>query len=153
MIELAVLRGFLDSRLRFSASVGSRGRARPRGRLALCGSSLGTVTGLFVLSGRVLAIPGGLLSAWIGKRRFIVVCLAAMAVGGMFVDKFGRPNVVIVAGVLISRLGLLLVMPWSNSVALLLALMVALTVIGSPSAGPIVATASQVLRPKARAAV
>ena len=80
------------------------------------------------------------------------VSIFTSPVGGMFADKFGRPDVVIVAGVLISRLGLLLVIPWSNSVPLLLAPMFAFTIIGGLSGGPIVALASQALRPETRAA-
>ena len=79
------------------------------------------------------------------------VSIISVPVGGVFVDKFGRPNVVIILGMLVGRLGLLLVIPFSQSAPILLLLMVVLTFIGSLPAGPIVALAPEVMRQNVRA--
>ena len=69
----------------------------------------------------------------------------------MIVDRFGRPNVIIVVGMLIGRLGLLMVIPWAHSIPVLLILMVVLTFVGTLPSGPMVALTSEVLRPETRA--
>ena len=51
-------------------------------RLALDVVQIGTLAGIFMLPGLVLAIPGGMISQWIGERRFLIACLLAMTLGG-----------------------------------------------------------------------
>jgi predicted MFS family arabinose efflux permease len=80
------------------------------------------------------------------------VAIVAVPLGGYLVDRIGRPNLIIVAGVLLWGCGLLLAIPWSNSLALLVALFAVTSLFGAVPPGPIVATASEVLRPEARAA-
>ncbi len=59
---------------------------------------------------------------------------------------------IISAGVLFWGFGLLLTIPWSTSVPLLVALFAVTYLIGNIPPGPIVALASEVLRPEARGA-
>lgn len=78
------------------------------------------------------------------------VAIFAIPFGGVIVDRFGRPNLIIVTGVVIWGFGLLLVIPWSHSIPLLVILFAATALIGNIPPGPIVALASEVLRPAAR---
>ncbi|MEH6526531.1 MAG: MFS transporter [Sneathiella sp.] len=50
--------------------------------LALDLIEMGTLVGLFMLPGLLLALPGGMISQKIGERRFLIGCLLAMAFGG-----------------------------------------------------------------------
>jgi predicted MFS family arabinose efflux permease len=45
--------------------------------------AVGTLVGLYMIPGLFLAIPGGVLSQWIGERRFLLGCLALMVAGGV----------------------------------------------------------------------
>lgn len=78
------------------------------------------------------------------------VSILAVPLGGVISDRFGRPNLIIVAGALIWGLGLLLIIPWSNSLTLLVILFAVTAVTAGLAAGPIVALASEVLRPETR---
>jgi len=80
------------------------------------------------------------------------VAIVAAPIGGVLADRSRRPNLLIVAGVLIWGLGLTLVLPWADSPLLLLTLIIVTAFIGSLPAGAIVALASEVLRPQARSA-
>lgn len=80
------------------------------------------------------------------------VTILSVPLGGFIVDKVGSPNIVIVVGMLIGRLGILLVIPFADSLPMLLALMAVLTFIGTLPSGPMLALSSEVLRPAARAA-
>jgi predicted MFS family arabinose efflux permease len=78
--------------------------------------------------------------------------IAANPLGGVLADRLRKPTLLIVACVLIWGLGQLLVIPWAGSLPLLLALMIATWFIGTLPPGPIVALASEVLRPQSRSA-
>ncbi len=80
------------------------------------------------------------------------IAIVAGPLGGYLVDRLGRPNMIISAGVLFWGFGLLLVIPWSTSIPLLVALFAVTYLIGNIPPGPIVALASEVLRPDARGA-
>ena len=80
------------------------------------------------------------------------VAIFAAPLGGIIADRFGRSNLIIVTGVLIWGFGLLLVVPWAHSIPLLVLLFAATALIGNIPPGPIVALASEVLRPQARGA-
>ncbi len=43
---------------------------------------LGTLIGLYMLPGIVIALPGGLLGQWFGAKRMVLVGLALMTAGG-----------------------------------------------------------------------
>jgi len=45
--------------------------------------AVGTLVGLYMIPGLFLAIPGGVLSQWVGERRFLIACLALIAAGGV----------------------------------------------------------------------
>ncbi len=78
------------------------------------------------------------------------VSILAVPLGGVISDRIGRPNLVIVTGALIWGLGLLLIIPWGSSLTLLVVLFAVTAVAGGVAAGPVVALASEVLRPKMR---
>ena len=80
------------------------------------------------------------------------VAIVAAPIGGVLADRSRKPNLLIVAGVLIWGLGLTLVIPWADSPLLLLTLIIVTAFIGNLPPGAIVALASEVLRPKARSA-
>lgn len=80
------------------------------------------------------------------------VAIVAAPVGGVLADRSRKPNLLIVAGVLIWGLGLMLVIPWADSPLLILMLIIVTAFIGSLPPGPIVALASEVLRPQVRSA-
>jgi MFS family permease len=52
-------------------------------QFSLGGLAVGTLVGLYMIPGLFLAIPGGMLSQWVGERRFLIGCLAFMAAGGV----------------------------------------------------------------------
>jgi MFS family permease len=72
--------------------------------LGLNVASVGTLIGVMMLPGVFIAIPAGLLSQWIGERRFMVFCLSAMVVGGL-VCGLGHSFGWLVAGRLIAGVG------------------------------------------------
>lgn len=78
------------------------------------------------------------------------VSILAVPLGGVISDRIGRPNLVIVTGALVWGLGLLLIIPWGSSLTLLVVLFAVTAVAGGVAAGPVVALASEVLRPKMR---
>jgi MFS family permease len=78
------------------------------------------------------------------------VAIVAGPLGGVLADRFRRPTLLIVACVLIWGLGLTLVIPWADSLSLLLALIIVVSFIGNLPPGPIVALAGEVLRPQVR---
>jgi predicted MFS family arabinose efflux permease len=80
------------------------------------------------------------------------IAIPAVPFGGYLTDRLRRPNLIISAGVLLWGCGMLLVMPWSGSIPLLVALFAVASLIGSIPPGAIVALASEVLRPEARGA-
>jgi MFS family permease len=80
------------------------------------------------------------------------VAIFAAPLGGVMVDRFGRATPIIVTGVVIWGFGLLLVIPWSHSIPLLIALFAVTALFGNIPPGPIVALASEVLRPATRGA-
>jgi len=80
------------------------------------------------------------------------VAIVAAPIGGVLADRSRKPNLLIVAGVLIWGLGLTLVIPWADCPLLLLTLIIVTAFIGSLPPGAIVALASEVLRPQARSA-
>jgi MFS family permease len=53
------------------------------GQFSLDALAVGTLVGLYMIPGLFLAIPGGILSQWVGERRFFLMCLALMAAGGV----------------------------------------------------------------------
>ncbi len=78
------------------------------------------------------------------------VAIVAGPLGGILADRVGRPTLLIVACVLIWGLGLTLVIPWADSLSLLLSLIIVVSFIGNLPPGPIVALAGEVLRPQVR---
>lgn len=71
--------------------------------LALGFTQLGTLIGLYMLPGIVLALPGGLLARWLGAERMVLSGLALMVVGGILM---GADSVLLVfAGRVVSGLG------------------------------------------------
>lgn len=80
------------------------------------------------------------------------VAVVAAPIGGVVADRSRKPNLLIVAGVLIWGLGLTLVIPWAGSPLLLLPLIIVTSFIGNLPPGAIVALASEVLRPQVRSA-
>jgi predicted MFS family arabinose efflux permease len=78
------------------------------------------------------------------------VAIIAGPVGGVLSDRLRRPTALIVTCVLIWGLGFTLVIPWADSLPLLLALVAFVSFIGNLPPGPIVALAGEVLRPQVR---
>lgn len=126
------------------------------GMVSLC-SLIGALNNAMVITS-VSFIPLFLISEGMaaGTAATVVgiglwVTILSVPLGGVIVDRFGRPNVIIVVGMLIGRLGLLLVIPWAHSIPVLLVLMVVLTFVGTLPSGPIGALSTEVLRPETRA--
>ncbi|MGI9323783.1 MAG: MFS transporter [Pseudomonadales bacterium] len=94
-------------------------------------------------------LEAGIAASVVGVALWVTIL--SVPLGGIIVDRFRRPNTIIVFGMLVGRLGLLLVLVWSQSIPVLLLLMVALTFVGTLPSGPILALAPQVLRPETRA--
>jgi MFS family permease len=78
------------------------------------------------------------------------VAIVAGPLGGVLADRSRKPNLIIVGGVLTWGHGLALVIPWSHSLPLLVTLIVVTSFIGNLPPGPMVALASEVLRPQSR---
>jgi MFS family permease len=69
---------------------------------------LGTLVGLFMLPGVVVALPGGVLGQRFGDKRVVLIALGMMAVGGMITALGGSP-VAVGAGRLVAGIGGVLV--------------------------------------------
>jgi predicted MFS family arabinose efflux permease len=78
------------------------------------------------------------------------VGIIAGPLGGMISDRLGRPTLFVATCVLIWGLGFTLVIPWADSLPLLLALVALVSFVASLAPGPIVALAGEVLRPHVR---
>lgn len=72
--------------------------------LALDALAVGTLVGLYMMPGLLLAIPGAMLSQWVGERRFLLGCLALMVAGGVICG-FAQGYWSIWAGRLVSGAG------------------------------------------------
>jgi cyanate permease len=71
--------------------------------LGLGFTQLGTLIGLYMLPGIVLALPGGLLARWLGSERMVLSGLAFMVIGGVMM---AADSVLLVfAGRVLSGLG------------------------------------------------
>jgi predicted MFS family arabinose efflux permease len=78
--------------------------------------------------------------------------ILGVPLGGFIADKVSRVNLLIVTTTLFWGFGMLLVIPFSHSPFLLVIVLATITVVGSLSAGAIVALTSAVLRPDVRSA-
>lgn len=67
-----VLAGLVVARVAFAYQFQSLAVVAPGfvGEFGLDALSVGTLVGLYMLPGLFLAIPGGVLSQWVGERRF-----------------------------------------------------------------------------------
>ena len=70
-------------------------------------ASVGTLIGLYLLPGIVLALPGGWLGRRFGEKRMVLGGLALMAVGGV-VSALGTSYAMLVAGRFITGVGVVL---------------------------------------------
>lgn len=70
-------------------------------------ASVGTLIGLYLLPGIVLALPGGYLGRRFGEKRMVLAGLALMAVGGA-VSAIGTSYSMLVAGRFITGVGVVL---------------------------------------------
>ncbi len=70
-------------------------------------ASVGTLIGLYLLPGIVLALPGGYLGRRFGEKRMVIGGLALMAVGGV-VSALGTSYAMLVAGRFITGVGVVL---------------------------------------------
>jgi len=70
-------------------------------------ASVGTLIGLYLLPGIVLALPGGYLGRRFGEKRMVLCGLALMAVGGV-VSALGTSYWMLVAGRFITGVGVVL---------------------------------------------
>ena len=80
-----VLAGCILARVAFAYQFQSLAVVAPGfiGEFGLDALSVGTLVGLYMLPGFFLAIPGGMLSQWVGERRFLTGCLATMVAGAL----------------------------------------------------------------------
>ena len=65
------------------------------GSLGLDKGQLGWLVGLYLLPGAVIALPGGLLGRRFGDKRLVLVGLALMSIGGIwlgFAQSFAEAN-------------------------------------------------------------
>jgi MFS family permease len=101
-----VLAGLVVARVAFAYQFQSLAVVAPgfMGEFGLDALSVGTLVGLYMLPGLFLAIPGGVLSQWVGERRFLTGCLAAMVAGGLICG-FASGYWSIFVGRLLSGLG------------------------------------------------
>lgn len=101
-----VLAGLIVARVAFAYQFQSLAVVAPgfMGELGLDALAVGTLVGLYMLPGFFLAIPGGVLSQWVGERRFLTGCLAAMVAGGLICG-FASGYWSICVGRLLSGLG------------------------------------------------
>ena len=70
-------------------------------------ASVGTLIGLYLLPGIVVALPGGYLGRRFGEKRMVLGGLALMAVGGV-VSALGTSYAMLVAGRLITGVGVVI---------------------------------------------
>ncbi len=70
-------------------------------------ASIGTLIGLYLLPGVVLALPGGWLGRRFGEKRMVLGGLALMAAGGT-VSAFGTSYAILVAGRVLTGVGVVL---------------------------------------------
>jgi predicted MFS family arabinose efflux permease len=70
-------------------------------------ASVGTLIGLYLLPGVVIALPGGYLGRRFGEKRMVMSGLALMAVGGV-VSAVGTSYAMLVAGRLITGVGVVI---------------------------------------------
>jgi predicted MFS family arabinose efflux permease len=79
-----VLTGLVVARIAFAFQFQALAVVAPGfvDQFALDALAVGTLVGLYMIPGLFLAIPGGLLSQWVGERRFLIGCLALIAAGG-----------------------------------------------------------------------
>jgi MFS family permease len=101
-----VLGGLIFARVAFAYQFQSLAVVAPgfMEEFGLDALSVGTLVGLYMLPGFFLAIPGGVLSQWVGERRFLTGCLVAMVAGGL-ICAVGSGYWSIFAGRLLSGLG------------------------------------------------
>jgi MFS family permease len=80
-----VLLGLVLARIAFAYQLQSLAVVAPgfMGELGLDAISVGTLVGLYMFPGLLLAIPGGVLSQWLGERRFLIGCFVTMIAGGV----------------------------------------------------------------------
>src|SRR5215468_3910655 len=80
-----VLAGLVLSRIAFAFQFQALAVVAPGfvAQFSLDGLAVGTLVGLYMIPGLFLAIPGGVLSQWVGERRFLIVCLTLMTAGGL----------------------------------------------------------------------
>jgi predicted MFS family arabinose efflux permease len=70
-------------------------------------ASVGTLIGLYLLPGIVLALPGGFLGRRFGEKRMVMGGLALMAIGGV-VSALGSSYAMLVAGRFVTGVGVVL---------------------------------------------
>src|SRR3954462_12882914 len=70
-------------------------------------ASVGTLIGLYLLPGIVVALPGGYLGRRFGEKRMVLTGLALMALGGI-VSALGTSYAMLVAGRLVTGVGVVI---------------------------------------------
>ena len=80
-----VLTGLVLARIAFSFQFQSLAVVAPGivDEFALDALAIGTLVGLYMIPGLFLAIPGGMLSQYVGERRYLIGCLALIVAGGV----------------------------------------------------------------------
>lgn len=80
-----VLAGLMVGRIAFGFAFQAMATVAPgvADGLNLDALAIGTLIGLFMLPGLVLAFPGGMLAQWIGESRMLGIGLAGMALGSL----------------------------------------------------------------------
>jgi predicted MFS family arabinose efflux permease len=76
-------------------------------QLSISYAEVGTLIGLFMLPGVVIALPSGLLGTCFGDKRVCVVGLVLMVFGGVLMG-FGQTYTTVFAGRLLSGIGAVL---------------------------------------------
>src|SRR5262245_16803353 len=101
-----VLTGLVVARVAFAYQFQSIAVVAPGivSKFGLDALSVGTLVGLYMIPGLLLAIPGGVFSQWVGERRFLIGCLALMVAGGL-VCAFASGYWLIWSGRLLSGIG------------------------------------------------
>lgn len=160
-LALAALAGFLATYRPVAAArpAASRTRLLPRelGMVSLSGLVWALYNAAYMIF--VSFLPLHLVAA--GMAREVAaslvgvglwVSLAAGPFGGALVDRIGRATPIILAGLGVWTAGALLSIPLAGSAAALGPVLAVSALFGSAAAAPIVALASEVLRPEARGA-
>ena len=80
-----VLTGLVLARIAFSFQFQSLAVVAPGivDEFALDALAICTLVGLYMIPGLFLAIPGGMLSQYVGERRYLIGCLALIVAGGV----------------------------------------------------------------------